>query len=171
MKKIILPIIIAAVAVIMLTSCAAGANEEYIRIHIRANSNAEIDQMVKLAVRDRVVDYLTPLAANVDSKSEMWQVINDNKAQLKAIADNTLSECGFSYRASIKLGEDTFPTREYGDLTLSAGVYDAIIIELGTGDGDNWWCVAFPPLCFIAAEENGSQEVKYRSWIYDLFNK
>lgn len=171
MKKIILPIIIAAVAVIMLTSCAAGANEEYIRIHIRANSNAEIDQMVKLAVRDRVVDYLTPLASSVSSKSEMWQVIKGNKAQLKAIADNTLAECGFGYTASIKLGEDNFPTREYGELTLSAGVYDAIIIELGTGKGDNWWCVAFPPLCFIAAQNDGTEEVKYRSWIAELFDK
>ncbi|MBO7390523.1 MAG: stage II sporulation protein R, partial [Clostridia bacterium] len=79
--------------------------------------------------------------------------------------------CGYDYGCRVRLGRESFPTRTYGDLTLKEGVYDAVIVELGSGEGKNWWCVAYPPLCFIAAEETGKEEVEYRSWIADLFRK
>ena len=165
-------IVFAALATLLLTSCAsAPSQEEYIRIHVRANSNSEEDQTVKLAVRDSIVQYLTPLALSVRDKEGMWRLMNENKEKIKKIADDTLYSCGYNYKANVKLTAEEFPTRTYGDLTLEKGVYDAVIVELGSGEGNNWWCVAFPPLCFVAAKETGKEEVRYRSWIADLFHK
>ena len=165
-------IVFAAVGSLLLTSCAPkNEPSDYIRIHVRANSNSETDQTVKLAVRDSIVQYLTPLALSVNSKSEMWEMMQSKKNEIKKVADDVLYTCGYPYRATVKLTAEEFPAKSYGDLTLEKGVYDAIIVELGSGEGNNWWCVAFPPLCFVAAKETGKEEVRYRSWLADLFHK
>ena len=171
---IFLLLIIAAVsATLLLISCApADTNKsDYIRIHVRANSDSAEDQSVKLAVRDSIVQYISPLAIGIESKEEMWRLLNNKKDEIKRRAEDTLVSCGYDYGCRVRLGSETFPTRTYGDLTLQEGEYDAVIVELGTGEGKNWWCVAYPPLCFIAAEETGKEEVEYRSWLADLFRK
>ena len=165
-------ILFAAFGTLLLTSCSKEtARPDYVRIHIRADSNAEEDQNVKLAVRDSVVQYLTPLALSVKDKEGMLKMINERKREIKKVADDSLSSCGFSYEANVRVAREPFPTRTYGDLTLQNGVYDAVIIELGSGEGNNWWCVAFPPLCFLASKETGKEEVRYRSWLAKLFNR
>ena len=85
---------------------------------------------------------------------------------LDAARRELLEETGYFYGASAEIREENFPTRVYGDLTLAEGVYDALIIELGTGTGDNWWCVLYPPLCFTSS----SQDVEYRSIILDIIS-
>ena len=165
-------ILFAAVGTLLLTSCApAPDREKYIRIHIRANSDSEEDQTIRLAVRDSLVHYLAPLALTAKTKEEMWELMKNRKSEIEKIADDTLLGCGYSYTARVKLGKEAFPTRSYGDLTLEKGTYDAVVVELGTGKGKNWWCVAFPPLCFVAAKETGTEEIRYRSWIAELFHK
>ncbi len=165
-------IIFAVLGTLLLTSCAPSRkNEDYIRIHVRANSNSESDQTIKLAVRDSIVQYLTPLALSVKNKEEMWDLLGEKKSEIKKVADDTLRGCGFSYRATVSLRREEFPKRSYGELTLEKGIYDALIVELGSGEGNNWWCVAFPPLCFVASKETGTEEVRYRSWIAELFKK
>ncbi|MBP5404450.1 MAG: stage II sporulation protein R [Clostridia bacterium] len=166
-------ILFAVCGTLLLTSCAPSAKgtEDYIRIHVRANSDTTEDQTVKLAVRDALVQYLTPLALRVKSRDEMWALMEEKKAEMKKVADDTLYSCGYPYLSAVSLRSERFPTRTYGDLTLEEGVYDAVIVELGSGEGQNWWCVAYPPLCFIAAEETGTEEVIYRSWIAELFKK
>ena len=157
---------------LLLISCAPRRiPEEYIRIHVRANSDSSDDQSVKLAVRDAVVQYLAPLSVGIKTKSEMWTLLKSKKYEIEKTANDTLVSCGYGYGSRVTLGRERFPTRTYGDLTLEEGEYDAVIVELGTGEGQNWWCVAFPPMCFIAAEETGKEEVEYRSWIADLFRK
>ena len=171
---IFLLLIVSAVsATLLLISCAPTENNksDYIRIHVRANSDSSEDQSVKLAVRDAIVQYISPLSIGIKDKSTMWELLDSKRDEIKKRAEDTLISCGYDYGCHVKLGKENFPTRSYGDLTLEEGEYDAVIIELGTGKGKNWWCVAYPPLCFIAAEETGKEEVEYRSWIASLFQK
>ena len=169
---IFLMLIVSAVsATLLLISCDKPSEKEYIRIHVRANSDEQADQTVKLAVRDAIVQYFAPLSAGVTEKAEMWRLLNSKKNEIQKIADDTLRSCGYEYGSRGTLGRERFPSRTYGDLTLDAGEYDAVIVELGAGKGKNWWCVAYPPLCFIAAKETGKEEVEYRSWIAELFRK
>ena len=165
-------IIFAVSATLLLISCDKHATKtNYIRIHVRANSDSDEDQSVKLAVRDAVVQYLAPLSAGINSKAEMWELLKTKRGEIKKTADDTLTSCGYDYQSNVRLDQERFPTKTYGDLTLQEGMYDAVIIELGTGKGKNWWCVAYPPLCFIASEQTGKEEVEYRSWIAKLLSK
>lgn len=138
---------------------------EYLRIHIRADSNLSIDQEVKYKVKDEVVEYLTPKIAEATSKEKAEKILTENLEGIEEVANKVLSENGFSYKAKAKINNEKFPVRVYGTLTLDEGYYDALIINLGSGKGDNWWCVVYPPLCFT--ESNGTGYV-YRSKIYEI---
>lgn len=137
---------------------------EYLRIHIRANSNSEVDQSVKYLVKDKAVDYLAPILAECKTKEQAIKAIEDAAFGIEKVCEAVLKEKGFSYGAKASVKNEKFPTRVYGELTLEGGVYDALIIELGSGEGDNWWCVAFPPLCFTDAKVS----YIYKSKIYEL---
>lgn len=177
MKRYILILLMLLVfafsASILLFSCGKSAPdpEDYIRIHVRANSDSAEDQTVKLAVRDAIVQYLAPLSVGIKDKAAMWTLLQGKREEIERRADDVLVSCGYPYRSRVTLGAEAFPTKNYGDLTLEAGIYDAVIVALGTGEGQNWWCVAFPPLCFIAAEETGKEEIEYRSWLAEFFRK
>ena len=157
-----------------LCGCSLSVNEsdndEYLRIHIRANSNSDIDQNVKYEIRDNVIDYLTPYIANCSSKKEMESVLANNLLGINAVCDKILQEKGFDYVSNSKVCNEYFPTRTYGDLTLEQGYYDALIIELGEADGNNWWCVVYPPLCFVNAKEINGKNFRYKSKIMELIN-
>lgn len=140
------------------------AESEYLRIHIRADSNENAAQAVKYRVRDKVVEYLTPLVADYETKEEAMRGVEKNLDKVAAVAAKVLEEEGFSYGATADLERETFPTRVYGDYTLPAGEYSALIIRLGSGKGDNWWCVVYPPLCFAATDTN----VVYKSKILEI---
>ena len=141
-----------------------GCNEEYLRIHIRADSNEIEAQAVKYKVRDEVVKYLTPVVAECETKEEAERKLKAKLTEIEKISDGVLRSSGFSYRAKAELCEEEFPTRVYGEYTLSAGRYSALIIRLGKGAGDNWWCVVYPPLCFAATSGN----VVYKSKIREI---
>ena len=167
-------IVFAVAGTLLLISCAPqkGADpDDYIRIHVRANSDSDEDQTVKLAVRDAIVQYLAPLSAGITSKSEMWTLLQSRREEIRRTANDVLVSCGYGYGSRVIIGRETFPTRTYGELTLEAGEYDAIVVSLGTGEGKNWWCVAFPPMCFLASEQTGKEEIEYRSWLAELFKK
>jgi len=150
-------------ACVCLAFALVGCGEaEYLRIHIRAHSNASADQAVKLAVRDAIVDHLTPLLQGRSSLAQAVRVAEDNADELGRIATAVLQDSGFSYGASVRVSREFFPTRAYGDLTLASGVYDALIVELGSAQGDNWWCIAYPPLCF-----GGGGKAQVKSWIWE----
>ena len=140
----------------------------YLRIHIRADSNAQDDQAVKYAVRDKVVEYLTPLVAFYTDKITALQGVAAHLTQIAQTAEGVLREKGFAYGARAELKRETFPSRVYGEEILPAGEYDALVLYLGSGQGDNWWCVVYPPLCF--ASPNG-QNVIYKSKILEIIRK
>ncbi len=140
---------------------------EYLRIHIRADSNEEKAQEVKYKVKDKVVEFLTPYISECDSKEKAQKMLNEKLSEIEKVADKTLKENGFNYTSKAKIKNENFPTRVYDNLTLDSGYYDALIIELGSGKGDNWWCVVYPPLCF----KKGGTGYVYKSKIQEIINK
>ena len=159
---LILLIALSAVAVVGKDDYPAYT--EYLRIHIRADSNETQAQAVKYKVKDAVVAYLTPYIAECDTKSKAESMIENRLSDIEAVADKVLCEQGFTYKSRAKINNEKFPTRNYGDYTLEQGYYDALILELGSGKGDNWWCVVYPPLCFTG---NGTHYA-YRSKILEI---
>jgi len=125
-------------------------NADYLRIHVRANSNEQIDQDVKYKVKDEIVKFITPYAAECTDKQAAMKIIGGILGEIEEVANKVLAENGFDYKSRASVRTEEFPTRVYGDTTLEAGLYDALIVELGSGTGDNWWCVIYPPLCFTA---------------------
>lgn len=170
MKKAACLLALVIIAVGVICGIAGNTdNNDYIRIHIRANSNSDYDQAIKYKVKDSVVEALIPLSKDMNSKTEMYQILENNLEFIRKTVDKRLAELGQKYTSRVRLNKEEFPTRSYEDLTLQAGVYDALIIELGTGTGDNWWCVAFPPLCFTGTD-NGSGRLSYKSKIAEFFD-
>ena len=127
---------------------------EYLRIHIRADSNEESAQAVKYKVKNAVVEFLTPIISECDTKQKAEDALSARLNDIEAVVDKVLIEQGFGYKSRAKINTEEFPTRSYGDFTLEQGYYDALIIELGSGKGDNWWCVVYPPLCFTGSGTN-----------------
>lgn len=146
-------------------------NSDFLRIHIRANSNSEIDQEVKYKVKADVVDYLTPLLVDAVDKHSAMRIVGAHLCDIEKVANKTLKNNGFDYKSTALLKQEEFPTRQYDDLTLESGVYDALILNLGSGSGNNWWCVVYPPLCFVGGQDDGSDKIQYRSKLVDIINK
>lgn len=119
------------------------------RLHVIANSDNKEDQNLKYIVRDNLLSYMNELCKNCKSKEEATLLVENNKDNFKQIAIDTIREQGFSYDVNINIGNFEFPTKEYGDISLPAGNYDALRVEIGKAEGQNWWCVMFPPLCFV----------------------
>lgn len=142
-------------------------NSEYLRIHIRANSNSEIDQKVKYEVKDAVVETMIPLLSNCKTKEEAETVISNNFAKIEDSANKILKKRGFSYISKARLATEEFPTRSYDGVVLEQGFYDALILDLGTGEGNNWWCVVYPPLCFLQSNPTG-KNVVYKSKLIEI---
>lgn len=172
-------VLIMLIAVICALAFAFGGEVEadsaqtgaYLRVHIRANSNSQEDQAVKYTVRDRVVEYLTPTVADCGTKREAMEQIGLKLNEIAAVANGVLEENGYFYGAKASLRQEEFPTRVYEGVTLAAGVYDALILELGSGSGDNWWCVVYPPLCFAAGNQNIVYKSKIAEIIRGFFNR
>ena len=121
------------------------------RLHVIANSDSDIDQNLKYIVRDNLLEYMNTLCANCSSKEEAITVANENIENFKKIALDTIKEEGFDYSVNVEIGNFEFPTKHYGDISFPAGYYDALKVEIGEANGQNWWCVMFPPLCFVDA--------------------
>lgn len=167
MKKICVAISVLVLGIILIFGTTyKEVNKDYLRIHIRANSNAEVDQVIKYKIKDAVVEFLTPYIAKCNSFEEVKFCINENLKSIDNVADLILTQNGFNYTAKSKLTNEEFPIRDYNGYVLEAGYYDALIVELGEAKGDNWWCVVYPPLCFTNA--SSGTNVVYRSRIVDM---
>lgn len=119
------------------------------RLHVIANSDSEEDQNLKYIVRDNVLKYMNEICKDVDSKEEAIQIAQNHKEEFRSIALATIKDNGYNYDVSVEIGNFSFPTKTYGDISLPSGYYDALRIKIGEANGKNWWCVMFPPLCFV----------------------
>lgn len=119
------------------------------RLHVLANSNSDADQALKYKVRDNLLKYMNGLCSNCPSKDEAIKIVTEHQDEFKQVALDTIYNEGYSYDVKINIGNFEFPTKQYGDISLPAGYYDALRVEIGEAKGRNWWCVMFPSLCFI----------------------
>lgn len=123
--------------------------DKLIRFHVIANSDSDEDQNLKLKVRDAVIDYLQPKLEFSNSIEESESIIKSEYKELENISKNIILENGYKYDVSVGIDYSTFPTKQYSNVVLPAGEYKALRIIIGEGKGKNWWCVMFPPLCFV----------------------
>lgn len=167
MKKILA--IVGCLAVLGIVAVVAlskeNYHEEYLRIHIIANSTQAADQDIKYEIKDKIVQYLAPHIESCTTKAEFEKVLRENLSEICGIANEIVAHNNLDYKSSAKIGQEYIPTRAYDNFTLQAGVYDSLVVTLGEGKGDNWWCVVYPPLCFL--EEN----VLLRSRILETIKK
>jgi stage II sporulation protein R len=121
--------------------------DRVVRLHILANSDSEEDQTLKLQVRDRILDRATEILEQSEDRTEAEAALRTELPELQRLAADEIAAEGYDYPVTAELTETTFPTREYDDFTLPAGNYLALEVVIGAGEGHNWWCVVFPPLC------------------------
>ena len=154
---------IAALMALSLTLCAGtwaqsrqqSISSALVRLHVIAVSDAAEEQEIKLEVRDAVLDYLTPVLENAEDQQQARQIITEN---LEGIAE-AAGSAARGRQVSVTLSRESYPTRQYEGFTLPAGRYESLRVILGEGEGKNWWCVVFPPLCLSAAESEEVQSV------------
>lgn len=156
--KILLSITAAAIALYLAFSCtyftssAEAVKRDVVRLHILANSDSQADQEVKLKVRDALLETNASILSDSVTTENAREHFEKSKDILLQTAEEALIENGFDYNVKITLQKEYFETRAYGDLTFPAGQYTALKVILGEGEGKNWWCVMFPPLCVPAAD-------------------
>lgn len=119
------------------------------RLHVIANSDSAEDQNLKYIVRDKVIEYMSSISQNASSKEDVIEIAKANLDKIQAIASQTIRDNGYTYSVNVEVGNFSFPSKRYGDITLPPGYYDALRIKIGEAEGQNWWCVMFPPLCFV----------------------
>jgi stage II sporulation protein R len=127
----------------------AALGDGLIRFHVLANSNLDHDQKLKLKVRDRIINEMSSLFDSHCNADFARNAIINNLESIKSIATDEVRKNGYDYSVNVSLGQSEFPHREYGDIVLPAGTYEALRVEIGEAKGQNWWCVLFPPLCFV----------------------
>jgi len=129
-------------------------SDNLIRLHVVANSDSEVDQALKRRVRDTIVRGMTPEIAGVENINEARSIVRADLDKIGKMAAAEVRRQGFDYPVRVCYGYFPFPVKSYGTLTLPAGKYEAVKVILGEGGGANWWCVLFPPLCFVNIEDN-----------------
>ena len=160
MKKIMIAICSGFIVTLALSlysnTIQSEISDSVLRLHVLANSDSAADQALKLKVRDRLLAESRDLFQNCTSPSEARAVFSDNHDKLQEAAAAEIKKEGFTYPVSIALNQSYFPTRHYGNVSLPAGEYEAVRVEIGNASGKNWWCVMFPPLCFVDGSVDGA---------------
>lgn len=131
------------------SAVSSNISDNVLRLHVIANSDTEKDQNLKLLVRDALLNYMNSLCIDCTSKEEVIEVVRLNLNKFKTIAQKAILDNGFNYTVNLQISNFHFPTKSYGDISLPAGCYDSLQVEIGEAKGQNWWCVMFPPLCFV----------------------
>ena len=143
--------------------------EDALRIRVIANSNSEYDQEVKMLIKEKIQSKLYNLLKDSKGVNEARIIINNNLPNIDKEVNNTLKELEYELGYDINYGLNYFPSKEYKGTIYEEGYYESLVITLGEGAGDNWWCVLFPPLCLLEAEE--STDVEYTSYVKELIDK
>lgn len=145
--------------------------DEAIRIRVIANSDSEYDQEKKQQIRTEVQLYMQELLKNAKTTEEAREIINNNLNNLSKNLDTYLHQINYNQSYNINFGLNYFPEKEYKGITYKEGLYESLLITLGEGKGKNWWCVLFPPICLLEAEETETNEVEYKSFVKEIIEK
>ena len=154
MKKYILLLIVSVLFLLLsaysyVNAVSNNLADSVFRLHVIANSDSKEDQELKYKVRDSLIEYMNTLTNDMNSKEEVIEIAKAHLEDFKEIAQNVVKENGYNYDVNVEIGNFSFPTKTYGDISFPAGFYDALKVEIGKAEGQNWWCVMFPPLCFV----------------------
>ena len=175
---ILLSLFILISAISYVDAVSNNIADSVFRLHVIANSDSKEDQELKLKVRDELLSYMNIISKDSTSKQEAMQIANEHKEEFTQIAEKVIKENGYNYTVNVQIGKADFPTKYYGDITLPAGTYDALKVQIGEAKGQNWWCVMFPPLCFVDVStgivpDNSKQKLKQSldDEEYDLISK
>jgi stage II sporulation protein R len=154
-KRILTLSVLAAILLLLVGLLPVHGEEEIynkvVRLHVLANSNSEEDQAVKLEVRDAILEVTVPLLQDCQTREEAVFRLEENRTLLTDTAQSVLRARGFEDSVHIEMGLENYPTRTYDSLCFPAGEYISMRVSLGKGEGQNWWCCLFPPLCLGAA--------------------
>ena len=150
---VFLAVMVASVWLGGILADGAQLRQDILRLHVVGASNGAADQQVKLRVRDAVVQYLEGELSNVKDMSQAMAYVESVLPKLEETANRVLEQYGFSDTVSVSLGPWEFPVRDYDTFKLPSGIYQALRIVIGAGEGENWWCVVFPQLCMSATSE------------------
>lgn len=170
MKKLF--IIGTIILIIFCSNIKASDNiipDEAIRLRVLANSNSEYDQQIKLQVKDQIQLDLYNLLKETKGIEEARKIIEENLPNISSSVKKILEKENYNQDFTINFGYNYFPEKEFKGITYEEGYYESLLITLGSGEGNNWWCVLFPPLCLVEAEE--SDEVEYKFFIKELIDK
>ena len=166
MKKIM--IVLAVIMLFLVNNVRAKEiviPNEAIRIRIIANSNSDYDQYVKGEVRKDLQIKLGKLLKDAKTIDEVRNILNNNLKDFDFVVEKVLKKNNSNLEFDVNYGLNYFPEKEFKGITYDAGYYESIVVTLGEGKGDNWWCVLFPPLCLMEAEEETIDDVEYKSFI------
>ena len=157
LKKVKIIVILTILVFIYICICAISyvnavsydISNNVFRLHVIANSDSDEDQNLKYKVRDSLIEYMNIICKDAKNKEEAILIAKNHKEDFYKIAKDTIEINGYNYDVQIEIGNFNFPTKTYGDISLPSGYYDAIRVKIGKATGLNWWCVMFPPLCFV----------------------
>ena len=172
MKKTIIALICISIFYFLIADCVKATVEipdDAIRIRVVPNSNSKLDQAVKGKVRDEIEVTMYKLLKDTRTSEEAAEIIESNLNQVREQVGEVLEREKYDKNYTVNFGLNYFPEKEYKGISYKEGYYESLLVTLGEGQGDNWWCVLFPPLCLMEAEEN--EDVEYRSLVKDLLAK
>lgn len=173
MKKIIV-LILSVISLVYVINNYKEENiipDEAIRFRVVANSNSVYDQNIKIQVRNTVQNEVLKLINGSESLENTRKILKEHQKELSEIVNNKLKELNYKENYSINYGYNYFPRKKYKGVTYKEGNYESLVITLGEGKGDNFWCVLFPPLCLLEAEDNSSSDVEYKFFIKEIIDK
>ncbi len=130
-------------------------SEDVLRLHVIANSDDPSDQQLKLLVKDQTVAQMRAVLAGVSSAEQAREIAIREIPAIRQCAEQTIAAQGYDYKVDVEVGPHDFPTKSYGNLVFPAGEYEAVRVIIGEGQGKNWWCVLFPPLCMVSSSDQG----------------
>ncbi len=158
MKKLLALILIVCITVLTLSILPVHGEEEIydsvLRLHVLANSDSESDQALKLAVRDKIITMTRELGSECKTLDEVCAQVQNNLEDICDVALEVIREWGYDYSVEVSLGRESYPRRTYESLCFPAGEYLSLQVKIGAAEGQNWWCVLYPPLCLDAATES-----------------
>ena len=165
-------IIIVIVTYVVISNVVVANNlipDDAIRVRVIANSNSDYDQKIKYEVKDIVEDDMYNILSNVDNLDIARDKIRNNLSNVENDIDKYLKNKDYNLGFNINFGYNYFPKKDFKGITYKEGYYESVVVTLGEGKGDNWWCVLFPPLCLIEAEE--SSDIEYTSLVKEVLDK
>lgn len=157
LKKVVICIAIVVatfgVLVAYTDNTVENISDNIVRLHVVADSDLDVDQNIKLKVRDKVLEYMADKLKDAKTEEESAKIVKDNLYGIEKVAQEVIEDEGEDYEVAAEYGKFVFPTKNYANIRLPAGQYNSLRITLGKGKGQNWWCVMFPPLCFVDSAE------------------